>query len=200
MTNKTKPKYSMHRVIQDRWSPYAFSKQDILSDHLRSMFEAARWAPSSRNEQPWRFIISNRESLEFELLLGSLTEKNREWAQFAPYLVLVMANTIFKRNNKPNPHAFYDTGMAVENLVLQATELGIFAHQMGGFDRQKTISDFDIPNGTEPIVIIAFGYRAKSGDAPKDLYEKEKMIRTRNEYDSFIFGKKFGIKTKFFTR
>ena len=200
MNEKIKTRFPMHKVIQDRWSPVTFSQKDVTREKLQSIFEAARWAASSRNEQPWRFIIVNRDSEDFSVMVNCLAEKNAEWAQNAPYLVMAIAKTRFARNNKPNRHAFYDTGQAVENLILQATELDLYAHQMGGFDLEKAVAVFAIPEGFEPVVIIALGYRDISEKTPKHLSEREKMIRTRIDFDQFIFGKKFGVKTNYFTR
>ena len=118
--------YPIHDLLRQRWSPRAFDDRPIEGEKLRSLFEAARWAPSSYNEQPWRFIVANKDhETEWNRLLACLVEGNRTWANRAPVLILSVASLNFEDDSKPNRHAFHDTGMAVENLVLQAAALGL---------------------------------------------------------------------------
>src|SRR6185295_17472540 len=136
--------HPIHDLLKRRWSPRAFSDQPIEAETLRMLFEAARWAPSSNNEQPWRFIVAKKDSeTEWNRFLDCMVEGNRKWAYRAPVLILSVASLNFDEDSAPNRHAFYDTGMAVENLVLQATALGRSAHQMAGFDGEKARADQD---------------------------------------------------------
>ena len=151
--------HPIHDLFKRRWSPRAFSDQPVEADTLRMLFEAARWAPSSNNEQPWRFVVANKDhQVEWNRLLACLVESNRAWAFRAPVLILSVASLNFEDDSKPNRHAFHDTGMAVENLVLQATALGLAAHQMAGFDVERARADLKIPPGYEPVAMIAVGY------------------------------------------
>ena len=131
-----------HHHIEDliarRWSPRAFEERAVEPEKLKTLFEAARWAPSSNNEQPWRFLAATRENRsDYDRLLNCLSEGNLKWAARAPVLMLSVASLFFEDDGKPNRHALHDTGMAVENLVLQATALGLQAHQMAGYDVGK---------------------------------------------------------------
>jgi len=136
--------HPIHDLFKRRWSPRAFSDQPVESEKLHMLFEAARWAPSSNNEQPWRFIVAIKDNeTEWTRLLACLVEGNRKWAYRAPVLILSVASLNFQDDSTPNRHAFHDTGMAVENLVLQATALGLAAHQMAGFDVEKARVDLN---------------------------------------------------------
>ncbi len=168
----------VHDLINRRWSPRGFNSKPIEAWNIESLFEAARWAPSSFNEQPWRFIYATQDDPEeYQGLLDTLMERNQEWAQTAPLLIAGVAKTNLSRNDKPNKHALYDLGQAVNSIVLQATSLDLYVHQMAGFSPEKAIQSLDIPQGYEAVVMMAVGYSDK--DAPTD--------RSRNELDSFLF-------------
>ena len=131
------PEPPVHELILARRSPRAFSSRPVEPEKLRSVFEAARWAASSVNEQPWSFVVAVRgEGDAFERLLATLTESNQRWATRAPVLVLSLARTRFTRNGKLNRHALHDLGMAFQSLALQAVALGLVVHPMGGFDAE----------------------------------------------------------------
>ncbi len=128
--------YPIHDLIKRRWSPRAFSDRPVERDILRSLLEAARWAPSSNNEQPWNFIVATKDDqAEFSRLLSCLVEGNSLWAQHAPVLMVSVARMSFEDDGKPNRHAFHDVGQAVANLIVQATTLGLMVHQMAGLGR-----------------------------------------------------------------
>ena len=128
----------IHELLEKRFSPYKYSSRAVKPEDLRKLFEAARSAPSSYNEQPWRFVVATRQDTDaFESMLQTLVERNREWAQHAPVLVLSVAKLEFTHNGKPNRHAFYDVGQAAAYLTIQATALGLYVHQMAGFDVGK---------------------------------------------------------------
>ena len=185
--------YPIHDLLRQRWSPRAFDDRPIEQEKLRSLFEAARWAPSSNNEQPWRFIVANRDyETEWNRLLACLVEGNRKWAYRAPVLILSAASLNFEDDAKPNRHAFHDTGMAVENLVLQATALGLAAHQMAGFDVEKARADLQIPLGYEPVAMIAVGYPGDPASLPDRLRERELRARSRQPISEWTFCGQWG--------
>ena len=159
MHNPAKTDYPVHDLIQNRWSPRAFSDNPVSPETLRSLFEAARWAPSSSNEQPWAFIVGTKDDLEtHSKILSTLVEFNQGWAKHAPVLAIAVSQMEFARNKTPNRNAFYDTGAAVAHLTAEATSRGLFVHQMAGFEPQKAIEVFHIPKGWEPIAAFAIGY------------------------------------------
>jgi nitroreductase len=186
-------RYPIHDVLRRRWSPRAFDERLIEADTLRSLFEAARWAPSSSNEQPWRFMVASRDhEFEWNGLLSCLVEANRKWACRAPVLILSIASLNFQDDATPNRHALHDTGMAVENLVLQATALGLVAHQMAGFDVEKARLDFKIPSGYEPVAMIAVGYPGDPNVLSDRLKQRELAPRERNPISTFVFSGEWG--------
>lgn len=157
------------------------------------MFEAARWAPSCFNEQPWRFIAAT--SLEKETygrILDCLAEKNRIWASQAPVLILSAASRFFSLNGKENRHAFHDTGLATENLILQGMHLGIFCHVMAGFSAARARESFAIPEGFDPVAAIAAGYPGPADTLPYDLRKSETAKRERKALASLVFSGTWG--------
>ncbi|HEX8491491.1 MAG TPA: nitroreductase family protein [Pyrinomonadaceae bacterium] len=190
--------HPIHDLIKRRWSPRAFSAQPVETEKLLSLLEAARWAASCFNEQPWSFIVATKESEEeYERLLGCLVESNARWAQYAPVLMLSVAKLNFERNAKPNRHAFHDVGQAAASLTLQATALGLVVHQMAGFDIAKARERFSIPEGYEAVAAIAVGYQNEADSLPEDLREKEEAPRTRRPLDSFVFTGTWGETSPF---
>jgi len=178
----------VHEFITSRRSPLAFSEKQIEPEKINVLFEAARWAASSFNEQPWRFVYAVREeSNEFNLLLDCLVEGNRIWARNAPLLVLSIARMNFTYNDRPNKHAFHDVGLAVGNLLTQATSMGLMVHQMGGYSPEKAKRNFSIPDGYEPVAMIAIGYPGNIDDLPEDLKKRELQPRKRKLLDEIIF-------------
>jgi nitroreductase len=185
--------HPIHDLLKRRWSPRAFSDQPIEAEILCMLFEAARWAPSSNNEQPWRFIVANKDNeTEWNRLLACLVEGNRKWAYRAPVLILSVASLNFQEDSTPNRHALHDTGMAVENLVLQATALGLSAHQMAGFDVEKARADLKIPSGYEPVAMIAVGYQGDLNSLPDRLRERELQPRSRQPISEWTFSGQWG--------
>lgn len=155
-------------LIQKRFSPKSFASQPVSKDVLEQLFEAARRAPSSYNEQPWRFIYATKDDEEaYSKLFTCLNEKNQSWAQHAPVLMLSVAKSTFTKNGNTNRHAWHDTGMAMAFLLLKATELGIFVHQMAGFYPDKATELLNIPEGYEPVAMAALGYLGKEENPGK---------------------------------
>jgi nitroreductase len=185
--------YPIHELIRERWSPRAFAAQMVEPEKLHSLFEAARWAASCFNEQPWNFIVATKENpAEFERVLGCLVEANALWAQHAPVLMLSVARLNFERNGKPNRHAFHDVGQAVAGLTLQATALRLVVHQMAGFSPAKAREEFAIPDDYEAVAAIALGYQGDPESLPDDVRQKELAPRTRRASESFVFTGKWG--------
>jgi nitroreductase len=183
--------YPLHELARRRWSPRAFSDRAVEQALLQSLFEAARWAPSSANEQPWSFLIATRDQpAEFEALLDCLVPVNQVWARRAPVLVLSVASLL--RNGKPNRWAQHDVGLATENLLLEAVNLGLAAHPMAGFDAAKARATFQIPEDHEPMAALAIGYPGEPEDLPPELKQRELAARGRKSIDAFVFQGRWG--------
>lgn len=173
MENLATLDHPIHSLIERRWSPYAFADKPVDSADLHSLLEAARWAPSSYNEQPWRFIVATRDDPEnFQRLLDCLVPANQEWASKVPVLMLSVAALSFAQNGKPNRHALHDVGLASATLALQATNIGLAVHFMSGFDVDRARENFAIPDGFEPAAAIAVGHPlddpAADGPPPRE--------------------------------
>ena len=181
-------------VIRRRWSPRAFSDRPVEPQKIRRLFEAARWAASSFNEQPWRFILATSDQPERrERVLGCMVETNQKWAKGAPVLGLTCISTAFAKNGKTNRVAFHDLGLAMGNLSLQATDMGLFVHQMAGVDQDAIRREFDVPEGFEPQTGFAIGYPGDPASLPEDwMREAEQAPRDRLPFDEFVFGDRFG--------
>ena len=184
--------HPIHDLLRRRWSPRAFAPRALPPAQVRSLLEAARWAPSSYNRQPWRFLVATREDTgEFARMLGCLVPGNRAWAGAAPLLVLAVAQLAFD-DSRPNRHAAHDLGLAVGQLVLQATALGLFAHQMAGIEADEIRARYALPEGFEPMTAIAIGHAGDPAALPDRLREMEHAPRTRRPLDDFVFAGKWG--------
>ncbi|MFM9052642.1 MAG: nitroreductase family protein, partial [Bacteroidota bacterium] len=159
---------------------------------FHSLFEAARWAASAFNEQPWRFIAVRRGENTFSKMADCLAPGNKSWAAHAAFLIMVIAKKEVTRNGAHNRHAGHDTGLAIGNLSVQATAAGIALHQMGGFDLAKATVEFGVPEGFEPLTIIAGGYPGDPETLSEDLRERETAARSRKTLDEIVFFEKFG--------
>jgi len=185
--------HPVHEVIRHRWSPRAFSNKPLSPEILRSLFEAARWAPSSSNEQPWAFLVATNDDHEVHArAVSTLVEFNQAWAKHAPVLVIAVSEMEFARSGKPNRNAFYDTGAAVANLTAEATSRGLFVHQMAGFDPQRAIELFHIPKGWEPIAAFVVGYPGDAQSLPEALRERETAARARKPLSEFVMSGDWG--------
>jgi nitroreductase len=186
-------RHPVHELIRRRWSPLAFSERPVEREKLLTVLEAARWAPSSFNEQPWAYLVATRDNAdEFAKLLGCLVEGNVTWAQHAPVLMLSVARLTFDRNGQPNRHAWHDLGAASAYLSLQATDLGLFVHQMAGILPAQAKSVFAIPDGFEPVAGIAVGYPGDPAQLPDNLRQRQLAPRGRKELASFVFAGRWG--------
>lgn len=196
MQKEAQTDFPIHELLRSRWSPVAFSSRPVEPEKLRSLLEAARWAPSSFNEQPWAYVLATQDDPEeYQHMLSVLVEGNIAWAQHAPVLMLSVAKLNFERNGKPNRHAFHDVGLASENLVIQATALGLAVHQMAGFHVEKARELFGIPSGWEPVAAIAAGYPGDPDSLPEPLHKRELAPRTRKSLELFVFTGRWGRST-----
>jgi nitroreductase len=185
--------YPIYDLIKRRWSPRAFSDRPVEPGTLRSLLEAARWAPSSNNEQPWNFIVATKDDqAEFSRLLSCLVEGNSLWAQHAPVLMVSVARLSFEDDGKPNRHAFHDVGQAVANLIVQATALGLMAHQMAGFHPDKVRELYGVPKEFEPVAAMALGYPGDPQSLPDKLRTRELAPRERKHIAEFVFTGRWG--------
>lgn len=185
----------LHEIIERRRSPRAFSSQPVAPEALRCVLEAARWAASSTNAQPWRFIVTTKEQQPeaYEKLVSVLKESNQRWAAKAPVLILAVAKTVAEHDpTQTNRHAWYDTGAAVAQLTAQATSLGLALRQMGGFYPEQARKAFGIPAGFEPVVAIALGYADAADTLPDDLRERELAPRQRRPLHEIVFNDTWG--------
>ena len=179
--------FKINKLISGRWSPRAFSEKSISDEDLMKMFEAARWAPSAMNEQPWEFIAVKKENKEnFIKLLETLNEGNHEWAKDAAVLMIVTANKKFAKHGWDNKTAGYSTGHAVANLTTQAMEQNIYIHQMGGFSQEEVRKRFDISDEKEIIVVMALGYLGDPNILSDKLKERELAERKRKSIEEFV--------------
>lgn len=181
--------YPVLPLLLDRWSPYVFDPRPVSREALATCLEAARWAASSYNEQPWRFLAAHREEeAEFQRLLGCLLEANQAWAKNAGVLLLSVVSRSFTRNGNPNRMAEHDLGLAVGNLCTQATALGLHVHQMAGINPSKARQVYSIPDGFDPLTAVAIGY---SGDpsraADPQLTQRDFAPRARKPQAQFVF-------------
>jgi len=180
--------YPIHPLIAGRRSIRAFASTSVEPETLATLMEAARWAPSSMNEQPWSFIVATKANKsDFDRLLGCLVEFNVQWAQQAPVLLLSVAKLTFESTGEPNRHAFHDVGQAIANLTFQAKVSGMVVHQIAGFDIEKARREFSIPQNYEPVAAAAIGYAGNSADLPEKLRKKDESPRKRKPLTNFVF-------------
>jgi nitroreductase len=184
--------FPVHDLIRDRWSPRAFAKKLVEPSVLASLFEAARWAPSSNNEQPWSYLVATKEEKEnFAKTLSVLVEFNAGWAKEAPVLMITVSRLNFQ-NGTPNRNAFYDTGAATALLSVEATARGLAVHQMAGFDPAKAKQVFEIPEDCEPIAAIAIGFPGDPNSLSQKLQDRENAPRTRKPLTEFVMSGRWG--------
>jgi nitroreductase len=193
MTKLHDTAHPVHELIRRRWSPRAFSSRPVEREKLLSVLEAARWAPSSFNGQPWSFLVATKDDrAEFERMLSCLVPQNQVWAKAAPVLMISVAKTHFEHNGKPNRHAWYDTGQAVAFLTLQATALDLGVHQMAGFSADKVRELYAIPETAEPASAIALGYVGDPNSLDEKLRERELAPGKRKPLKEFVFLGRWG--------
>ena len=177
--SERKPSYPINPLILNRWSPRSMSGEALDDDEIMSLFEAARWAPSSYNNQPWRFIYAKRNSEHWNRFFNLLMEANKVWAKNAAILVVVISRKNFEFNEKPAVTHQFDAGSAWENLALEASSRDIVAHGMQGFDYKKAGVDLRIPPNFEVMAMIAIGKKGPKEILPAELQEKEKLTNRK---------------------
>jgi nitroreductase len=188
----------VHEIIRNRWSPRAFAGKRVSGEILRALFEAARWAPSSNNEQPWAYFVAIKEDAEnYAKMLGVLVEFNANWAQQAPVLGLSVAHVKTQRDGKPNRVALHDVGSATAQLTFEANSRGLLVHQMAGFDAEKARHTFAIPPDWEPVAAIALGYPGDPESLPEKLRERELAPRVRKPLGEFVMTGGWGHTAPF---
>lgn len=186
---KLRKEKMLNNIITKRKSIRDFDKGELDEEIIISSFEAARRAPSAFNEQPWRFILAERSNTEeFNSMLDILFEKNREWAQNASLLVIVLSKRTLSRNDHLNKHYLYDTASAVANLTFQANSLDLYVHQMGGFDTRKVINNYSVSEDYEPAVVLAIGRKIISDINSNETLNEIKRL----PLEDILFENKFG--------
>lgn len=181
----------IHDVIANRWSGRAYDATKPVSQaQTISLLEAARWAPSCYGDQPWRFIVwdKNQDAAAWQQAFECIVPGNQAWAQHAPVLILVCADTLFNHNQKPNRWGAYDTGAAAVSLCLQATSLGLMTHQMGGYDGDKARAVFNIPAQYETMAMLSVGYAADVDTLDEESKAREMAPRQRRDLGELFYN------------
>jgi nitroreductase len=192
MRNPAPTDVPVHELVRERWSPRAFSDKPVPANVLRGLFEAARWAPSSFNTQPWAYIVATKGDKEnFDKIVGTMVEFNQGWTQHVPVVALSIAQ-VTNKEGKPNRHAFHDVGSASAQLTVQAVSQGLFVHQMSGFDPAKARQVFDIPADWEAVAAMAIGYPGDPASLPDKLKQRELAPRTRKPLSEFVMAGRWG--------
>ncbi|MHB8546917.1 MAG: nitroreductase family protein [Nitrosotalea sp.] len=187
--------FEINPVIVNRWSPRSFVPYDISDKDLFSLFESARWAPSSSNSQPWRFIYTKRNSENWNDFFNLLIDFNKQWCADAAALVVVVSRKNFENNEKPSITHQFDTGAAWENLAIQAVSQGLATHAMAGFDYDKARKTLQVPDGYEVMAMIAIGKRDPKEKLSPELQARE-IPNTRKPLSEIVMDGKFGNKTQ----
>jgi nitroreductase len=201
MQNPAPSDFPIHDLIRNRWSPRAFADREIPHDTLRSLFEAARWAPSSSNEQPWAFLVATRnDHANFSKALQPLVEFNVGWAKHAWVVGFAVSELNFAKNNSPNRNAQYDTGSAMAMLSIEATARSLFVHQMAGFDPETARVVFEIPAGWEAIAAFAIGHPGDPASLAQTLRDRENAPRSRKPIREFVMSGKWGHTASFISK
>ena len=185
--------FPIHDLLSRRWSPRAFADRPVELEKIQRLFEAARWASSCFNEQPWVFIMASADQpAEHAKLLSCLVEGNQVWAKRAPLLMITLAKFHFDHNGQPNRHAMHDVGLAVGNLVVQATAMDLVVHQMAGILPDIIRTCYCLPTGYEPVTGMALGYPGDPKTLPTEIRERELASRSRKTLQEFVFSKTWG--------
>lgn len=190
--------YEIHEVLKKRWSPRAFKDKPIETEKIKNMLEAARWSPSSSNEQPWRFIIGLHGDETYKKIYDILVKFNQKWAGTAPVLMLAIGYTQSKKEpGEPSKIYKYDVGQAVAHLTFQATADGLYVHQMGGLKKKKAALVFEVPKEYKVLTAIAVGYIGNPEVLPTRMAKSEYKVRERQNLKEMVFAERFGQNPDF---
>lgn len=193
MDRRARTDHPVHELIARRFSPCGFQERQVPADDLRSLFEAARWAPSSYNEQPWSYIVATRDDpARFADLLSCLVEANQAWAARAPVLVICVARNDLARLGRPNTMALHDVGLASATLTFEATARGLAVHQMAGILPDRARELYSLPENVAAVTALAIGFAADPSALPEALRERDTAPRTRKRLEEFVFGGAWG--------
>lgn len=185
-------------ILAARWSPYGFADRDVAPEILAALFEAARWAPSSFNEQPWFFVVARREEPEdFSRVLGCLIEFNQSWAARAPVLAICGVRRQYRGRDGRNPAAEHDLGLATANLMFEATARGLRVHAMIGIAAELARERLEIPAGLDPLTALAIGYPGVSPELADKLRDRDRTPRERHPVSEFVYGGRYGARSGF---
>jgi nitroreductase len=191
-------KYPINGFSKARWSPRAFSDRPVEKEKLQSIFEAARWSPSSGNQQPWKYIVGIKPDETWKNIFECLDEGNRLWGYLPPVLMITCGRIMTESGSRENSTFRYDTGQSAAHLSFEATGQGLFVHQMAGFNPDKAIELFGIPQGYLPLTVIAVGYMGEPELLKGKNYEREFETRTRKDCKEFVFSGRFGEPLQIF--
>jgi nitroreductase len=187
----------VHELIRARWSPRAFSSREVSNEDLKTIFEAGRWAASSYNEQPWRFLVARKsDGAAYDKILHLLAPFNQAWAKSAPVLFIMAAKRTFSHSGAPNLYGVHDAGQALAYVFLQATALGLHAHGMAGFDRDRARKELGIPDDYDLGAAVALGYLGSPDQLSEQHRQAELAKRQRKPLDEIVFGAEFGQPLK----
>ena len=190
---KRSPRYNINPIFVNRWSPRSMTGEEISHDDLMGLFEAARWAPSSYNNQPWRFIYAKRNTENWDKIYSLMVEGNKIWAKNASVLVVVVSRKDFEYNEKPARTYQFDAGSAWENLALEATSRGLSTHAMQGFDYDKAKVDLEVPENFDVMAMIAIGKRGQKESLPSNL-QKNEYPTDRKPLEEIVMEGRFKTK------
>ena len=181
--------HPIEAALSQRWSPYSYAERDVATADLASILEAARWAASSYNEQPWRYILARRsDAASFDKLISCLVEANQTWAKNAPVLLVGVVMSNFARNGKPNKAVRHDLGLASGNLCAEATARGLFVHQMIGIDPERVRELYGLPDDAEALTAMTIGHVGDGSDLPDGVGKLDRAPRARRQLSEFVFG------------
>lgn len=180
--------FEIHPLIRQRWSPRAFAEREVEPDKLQRIFEAARWAPSSMNEQPWRFLLGFRGDAVYQKIMQTLVDFNQKWAFSAPVLILSLGRKVMNTADEINDSYRYDVGQSLAYLSMQAMHEGVYVHQMGGFDAAEAVRLFKISTQYKPITVSALGYIGNPEILPEKIGLLEYKKRERRPLKETVFS------------
>ena len=198
MEKPAKTNFEIQPLLKKRWSPRSFTDQPVSKETLQRIFEAARWTPSSSNDQPWRFIVGIKGDKTWDMIMETLVDFNQKWAKLAPVLAISIGKKISDKNGRPSKTFMYDVGQSVAHITFQVMQEGLFIHQMGGLDTGKAAEIFIVPDEYQVITAFAIGYKGEPNLLQGDFVDMEKSERERKPVEKLVFEEKFGKSSAIF--